>query len=449
MLLFTIGLALFVGLLTGLISALKYSGIRAGRGLREGGRALSQSRERHRARKTLVVVQVSLALVLLICSGLMIRTFHALVRFSPGFADPVSLETFSVYIPETQILNTEKGRVLRMEQAIADRLAAIPGVQSVSLSTSIPMNGDMNYNPVAASDHSYKEGELPPLRAFKYIAPGFFATMGTLLIAGRDITWAEEYEKRPVAIISENFAREYWGSPRAAIGHLVREAPREEWREIIGVARDVHYDGANQPAPSAAYWPLFQDRFNGDKEMMRRGVNFILRTPRAGSAALLTEMLKVVWSVNPDLPLADAKTLNDLCRTSMARTSFTLVILCVAGSIALLLGTVGIYGVIAYAVSQRTREISIRLALGARRKTVTSMFVRQGLSLTGIGVLFGLVIAFLAMRLMSSLLFPVRPVDPWTYVLATACVLAIAGLASYIPSRRAMAVDVVESLRAE
>ena len=448
-LLFAVGLALCVGLLTGLIPALKYSGIRGSTGLREGGRTLSQSRERHRARKTLVVVQVSLALVLLICSGLMIRTFNALIRVEAGFADPVSIETFSVYVPDTQVPDSQKERVLRMQQAIAGKLAAIPGVQSVSLSTSIPMNGDMNFNPVAASDHSYKEGQLPPLRAFKYIGPGFFVTMGTPMVAGRDITWTEEYEKRPVALISENFAREYWGSPRAAVGQRIRESNTEDWREIIGVVRDVYYDGASQPAPSVAYWPLHQDHFNGDQEMMRRYVHFVLRTPRAGSAALIAEMQRAVWEVNPDLPLADAETLGDLSRKSMERTSFTLVILCVAGSMALLLGMVGIYGVIAYAVSQRTREISIRLALGARREAVTSMFVRQGLLLTGVGITIGLVVALVSMRLMSSLLFHVQPFDPWTYAFATASILAIAGLASYVPSRKAMAVDVVEGLRAE
>ncbi len=377
-LLFALRLSLFIGLLIGLLPALKYSGVRAGTGLREGGRSLSQSRERHRARKALVVIQVSLALVMLICSGLMIRTFRAIVHVSPGFADPASLETFSVYIADTQVPDTEKERILRMQQAIADKLAAIPGIQSVSLSTSIPMNGDMNMNPVASADRLYKEGELPPLRAFKYIAPGFFATMGTPLVAGRDVTWSEEFAKRPVAIVSENFAREYWGSPAAAVGKRIREVPTEDWREIVGVARDVHYDGLSQPAPTTAFWPLFQDRFNGDKEMMRRSVDFVVRTPRAGSAALLAEMQKAVWSVNPDLPLADTKTINDLYRKSMARTSFTLVILCVAGSMSLLLGVLGIYGVIAYAVSQRTREISIRMALGARPTMVTSMFVRQG-----------------------------------------------------------------------
>src|SRR5579872_2299165 len=448
-LLFAFALSVVIGVLIGLLPALKHSGVRAGTGLREGGRALSQSRERHRTRKTLVVIQVSLALVMLICSGLMIRTFRALVHVSPGFIDPPSLETFSVYIADTQVPDTQKERVLRMQQAIADKLAAIPGVQSVSLSTSIPMNGDMNMNPVAAADRSYKEGELPPIRAFKYIAPGFFATMGTPIVAGRDMTWSEEFAKRPVAIVSENFAREYWGSPAAAVGKRIREVPIEDWREIVGVARDVYYDGASQPAPTVAYWPLFQDRFNGDKEMMRRSVNFVLRTPRAGSASLLVEMQKAVWSVNPDLPLADAKTINDLYRKSMARTSFTLVILCVAGSMSLLLGVLGIYGVIAYSVSQRTREISIRLALGAGRDSVTSMFVRQGLALTGIGIAIGLVVAFSSMRFMSSILFQVKPFDPLTYVLTTTSIIAIACLASYVPSRRALGVDVVEGLRAE
>jgi len=158
---------------------------------------------------------------------------------------------------------------------------------------------------------------------------------------------------------------------------------------------------------------------------------------------------QAVWSINPDLPLADATTVGELYRKSMARTSFTLIMLCVAGSMALLLGIVGIYGVISYAVSQRTREIGIRMALGARKETLTAMFVRQGLLLAGIGAVAGLVVAFAVMRLMASLLFHVSPLDPWTYSLATLCVLAIAWIACYLPSRRAAVVNPVNALRAE
>jgi len=223
----------------------------------------------------------------------------------------------------------------------------------------------------------------------------------------------------------------------------------DDWREIIGVARDVHDDGVSNPAPPTVYWPLIQDRFEGQPETVRRNVAYFIRSRRAGSADFMNEVQMMVWSVDSDLPLADATTLGVLYTKSMARTSFTLVMLCVAGSMALLLGIVGIYGVISYAVSQRTREIGIRMALGARREPLTTMFVRQGLWLTGIGVAIGLATSLLTMRLMASLLFNVSPLDPWTYTLATAGVIAIAWLACYLPSRRAAIVNPVNALRAD
>lgn len=448
-LLFTLGLALFVSLVIGMIPVIKYSGVTASTGLREGGRALSQSRERHRARKALVVVQVALALVLLICSGLMIRTFRALAHVDPGFSHPASLESFSIYIPETQIPNTQNERVLRTEQAIDNKLASIPGVSAVGITTQVPMSGSSSFDPVYAKDHVYKQGELAPIRRFSFISPGSFATMGTPLVAGRDITWDEEFQKRPVAIISENFAREYWGSPANALGKFVHVGSSDPWHEIIGVAANVYNDGVSQPASSTIYWPLFQDNFESQKEMMRRYVHFVIRSPRAGQAAFREEIQRAVWSIDPDLPLAERTTLGVLYTKSMARTSFTLVMLCVAGSMALLLGIIGIYGVIAYAVSERTREIGIRMALGAQRETLTGLFVRQGLLLAGIGAAAGIGIAFAIMRLMASILFHVSPTDPWTYALATGTVLLIAWIACYLPSRKAAAVNPVNALRAE
>jgi len=215
------------------------------------------------------------------------------------------------------------------------------------------------------------------------------------------------------------------------------------------VAGNLYDDGVSKDPSSAVYWPLFQDNFEIDKEMVRRYVGFVLRTPRAGSSAFMSEVQKAVWSVDPDLPLSEVTTLGELYRKSMARTSFTLVMLCVAGGMALLLGVVGIYGVISYAVSQRTREIGIRMALGARREALTGLFVRQGLVLAGIGVVCGVTVAFLIVRLMRSLLFGVSPTDPWTYTAATLSILAIAWMASYLPSRRAAAVNPVNALRAE
>ena len=448
-LLFTLGLALFTSLLIGLIPVIKYAGASAHSGLREEGRTLSQSRERHRARKALVVVQVALALVLLICSGLMIRTFRALTHVSPGFVAPNAVQTFRFYIPETQIPNSQPERVVQMDEEILNKLAAVPGVSSVGFSTDVPMDGRDSNDVLFAQDHVYGEGELPPLRRFKFISPGFFATLGTRLITGRDLTWTDIYQRRPVAIISENFARQYWHDANGALGKRIRVGSTDDWREIVGVVQDMHDDGVGKPAPTSVYWPVMLERFDGEKQTLRRNITFTIRSPRAGSRTFMKEVQERVWSVNPDVPLAEVSTLGELYTKSMARTSFTLVMLCVAGAMALLLGIVGIYGVISYSVSQRTREIGIRMALGAQRETLTAMFVRQGLWLTGIGAGCGLIVAFLTMRLISSLLFDVSPVDPITYITITAGVVATAYLACYLPSRRAATVDPANALRAE
>jgi predicted permease len=448
-LLFTLALALFSSLLFGAIPVFKYAGAHLNTGLREGGRALSQSRQQHRARNVLVVVQVALALVLLIGSGLMIRTFRALMHTPPGFVGPDAVQTFRFYIPDTEIPDSQAERVIRAEQEIQNKLAAIPGVSSVSFSSAIPMDGYNSNDPVFAEDRTYAEGELPPIRRFKFVSPGFLATIGAPLVAGRDISWEDTYQRIPVALISENLAKEYWHDARNALGKRIRVGSTDDWREIVGVVANIYDNGVDSPAPTSVYWPVIMSHFEGQKENLRRGTAFVIRSPRAGSEAFLNELRQTVWSVDPNVPLANVHTLGYFYTRSMARTSFTLVMLGVAGGMALLLGIVGIYGVIAYSVSQRTREIGIRMALGAQRQTLTGMFVRQGLLLTGIGVVCGLVAAFASMRLMSSLLFKVSAVDPITYGAMTLGVVGVAYLACYLPSRRAATVDPVEALRAE
>jgi predicted permease len=446
-LLFTLIVAMLASLLFGCVPILKYAGSRLTTGIREGGRGLSQSKEQHRARNSLVVVQVALALVLLICSGLMIRTFRALTKVNPGFTGPAELQTFRIFIPETHIKEPES--VIRMEEAILHKVEAIPGVSSVSIGTRLPMDGDGWHDPILIQGRTYAEGEFPPLRLFKFVSPGFLKTVGTPLVAGREITWADTYNKIPVAMISENLAREYWGEPARSLGQRIQVSTKDDWREIIGVVGDVHDDGVNKKPPTAVYWPLMQARFESDDISLRREVAFLVRSPRAGSEAFLKDVREAVWSADANLPLANVHTVDYFYKRSMARTSFTLIMLGVAGSMALLLGVVGIYGVIAYSVSQRTREIGIRMTLGAQRPTLTGMFVRHGMMLTGIGVACGLVAAALLMRLMSSLLFNVNPVDPVTYGTVSLGLAATAWLASYLPSRRAATIDPVDALRAE
>jgi predicted permease len=448
-LLFTVGIALFVSFGIGMIPAIKYTRANLRSALSESGRGQSQSREHQRARKVLVAVQVALSLVLLICSGLMIRTFRVLATVNPGFAQPNALQTFRVYVTKTQIPDTQNERVIRLQQEILEKLAAIPSVSSVAVSNAVPMDGIGYIDPVYARDRTYNEDDMPPPRRFKFVSPGFFATMGMPLVAGRDITWSDTYEKRPTAIVSENLAREYWHDPASALGKQIRATTADDWREIVGVVGNIHDDGVDKPEPSAVYWPLIQDRFDGEQEFVRREVAYVVRSPRAGSASFVKDIQLAVWSIDSEMPLADPTTVGELYTKSMARTSFTLVMLCVAGGMALMLGIVGLYGVISYAVSQRTREIGIRMALGAQPRELTTMFVKQGLWLTSIGIACGVVMAFGAMRLMSSLLFGVSSTDPWTYAGTIAGVVSVSWLACYLPSRRAATVDPANTLRAE
>ena len=444
---FTVGISLFCSLLFGSIPALRYAGARIGTGLREGSRTASQGRERHRTRNTLVIVQVCLAFVLLICSGLMIRTFRALTHVDPGFDSKAGIQTVRLNIPDAEVPKADS--VVHMEQAIAQRMAAIPGVTAVALGNSVPMDGGQWSDPLYAQDRSYADGSMPPLRRFKFASPGFLKTLGIPLIAGRDFTWTETYQKLPVAMVSENFAREYWGGPANALGKRIRVGTKDDWREIVGVTGNVHDDGMNKDAPTIAYWPLLMNHFEGDDENVRRWVVFAIRSSRAGSESLMKDVRQAVWSVDANLPLSDIRTQEYFYSKSMARTSFTLVMLAVAASIALLLGVIGLYGVIAYSASQRRREIGIRIALGAQRNNITGMFVRQGLLMAGIGSVCGIIVAVAATRLLRSLLFHVSTMDPLTYGCACFALCAAAVLASYIPARRTVSVDPVEALRAE
>jgi ABC-type antimicrobial peptide transport system permease subunit len=224
---------------------------------------------------------------------------------------------------------------------------------------------------------------------------------------------------------------------------------KDEWREIVGVTGSVHDDGMNKDAPGIAFWPLLMNHFEGQDESVRRFVVFAVRSPRAGSESLMKDIRQAIWSIDANLPVSDVHTEEYFYSRSMARTSFTLVMLGVAASIAVLLGVVGLYGVIAYSASQRKREIGIRIALGAQRNDITGMFVRQGMLLAGGGVVCGVLVALAATRLLRSLLFHVSPMDPVTYVVAVAALSCAAALASYLPSRRTASVNPVEALRAE
>jgi ABC-type antimicrobial peptide transport system permease subunit len=248
--------------------------------------------------------------------------------------------------------------------------------------------------------------------------------------------------------VSKSFASEYWRRPEDALGKRIRMVSTDPWREIIGVSEDVHYDGVEKPSPSMVYWPLLMDHFGGHTRLQRATV-FVVRSHVAGTQSLMNSIQQQVSSVNPSVPLANSGTLGHLYTQSMARTTFTLVMLCVSGGIALLLGIIGIYGVIAYSVSQRTREMGIRLALGAERRSISFMVLRQGALLVLIGIAVGLVTSLFVVQLIRTLLYGIQPIDPVTFVSVPVLLLAVAFLASYFPAWRASRVDPMVALRYE
>ena len=447
-LLFAIGVSAGSGILFGVIPVLKYAGPRISPAL-HGGRTMSHGRERLRARNVLVIAQVALALVLLVSSGLMIRTFQALRGVQPGFTRPEELQVVRISIPGALVPDPE--RVLRMQNGIVDKLSAIPGVSSVAFTSAMPMEGLPPDWDVVVKEGQGLGAQMPPLRMFQTVSPGRFRTAGTKLVAGRDFTWTDLYGRRTYVVVSENLAREFWGSPAAAIGkRITMGLPAAPLQEVIGVVEDVRQNGVQEPAPSMVYWPTFGvNRYGFPQPAVERDVTLAIRTDRAGTESLLNEIRQAVWSVNPSLPLSSAQTMREVVRQSLARASFALTMLAIASGMALVLGIVGIYGVISYAVSQRRREIGIRVALGAEPGEVRRMFVRYGLGLACIGAVAGLAASAGLTRLMKSLLFGISPLDPLTYAVVPAVLVAAAVVSSYLPARRAAAVDPADALKQE
>lgn len=446
---FALALSIASGIVFGLVPIVRHAHPRLAQALGAGSRGAGSTRERQRSQQAMVMAQIALAIMLLVSAGLMIRSFQSLRRVEPGFTQPARVQTFGITIPPNVV--ADPARVTQMQQAIVERLGAIPGVAGAAFTTRLPMGPDRS-SAALTVEGVPDDGRTPPNRQVKVISPSSFRTLGTPLVAGRDFTWIELHGRRDVAIVSENLARRLWGAPGAALGKRLREYydPKSPWCEVVGVVANVHDDGVHQPAPETLYRPAQpQQRLFGIPAFQTRRVVIVLRTDRAGSDALLGDVREAVRSISATLPLAQVRTLDEVYRQSMTRTSFTLVILAIAGTMALLLAVSGIYSVTSYAVSQRRREIGIRLALGAQREEIRRLFTRQGLIVVGLGIAIGLFGALSVTRSMQSLLFGVSPLDPLTFVAMPIVLAAAAVLAGYGPARRAMSVDPVETMRSE
>ena len=448
-LLVTLGVSLLAASLFALLPVLQLAapGFALNRALHAGGRSNTGGRESHRARHVLVVAQVALALVLLVGSGLMIRTFQRLRQVDPGFRDPGTVQTFRLTIPmagttgEAEAAASREGN-LRTKQAMVDALSAVAGVESVAFSSfndGLPLDGD------GRTGFFFVEGRPAPaegtnvLREIQFVSPGFFSALRTPLLTGRAFDWSDVYQARTVVMVSENLALAEWGSPGAALGQRIYMNPAGPRFEIVGVVKDVHHYGLNQPPPQTVIRPA----------VASATATFVVRSARVGTVGFMDDLRQAVWSVNGDLSLAGVRTLSQMHERSMARASMTMKLLAITGSIALALGLIGVYGVVSYAVAQRRREIGIRLALGAQHGQVRRMFVRLALALVAMGVAIGLGAAAGLTRLMKSQLFGVSPLDPATHLGVALALLAAAALASYVSAQRASALDPVEVLKGD
>jgi predicted permease len=410
------------------------------------GRSTGADQHQHRARKALIVAEIAMSLVLLVAAGLTIRTVAALRGMQPSTSRPETVQLFNISIPVAAAGNPEA--VVVRQNEIGRALSALPGVSGVSYANSAPLDiSGSSHGPVGAQGAVYKDGH-PPLREIRYAAAGFFRVIGMPILAGRELTADDIAGRHAVVVVSERLAREEWGSAAAAIGRKVREVAGP-WRDVVGVVPDVRNEGLREEPQATVYYPVLTANLWGEALSARRAVTFAVRSDRAGSAPFVREVQGVVARLVPEGPISQTRTLRNVYDRALAPAAFTMIVLGIAATMAVLLGVVGIYGVVSYVVAQQTREIGIRAALGAGPQQLRRMFVSHAFVLASVGVAAGLAGAVAVTRLMSSLLFGVTPLDPPTFIAASALLTLAAALASYVPARRASKVDPMVALRYE
>jgi putative ABC transport system permease protein len=443
-LLFTLSVSVLGGLFLGLFPVAKCGDPRLIGSLSHGTHGMGRSDRRVHARSGLAVAQLALAMVLLISSGLMVRSLHALRKVHPGFERPEELLTFTLNVPNPAGADLQAAS--QAHEQILRAIKQIPGILSVGASSSVPMDGRDYENTVDVED---RPNGTFPTRRNNFVSEGYFETMEIPVLAGRPIEWADVREGRRVAVVSESFAKVHWGDPAAALGRNISQnaAGGEGWREIVGVVGDVHSLGLDREPWPTVYWPMAVANFWGSPVFIPGTMVFSVRVGGVGPMQILDRVREAVWSVNPDLPLAAIRTQAEILDRSAARTSFTMVLLSISATLAMAFGIVGLYGVISYSVSSRNAELGLRVAMGAQRGDVTKMVLGQGFALAAVGVAVGLAGAAGLTRLMAALLFGVSPADPTTYGVVSITLTAVALLASFIPAHRAASLDPLIALR--
>jgi predicted permease len=443
---FAIVTSMFVAFVCSIVPALRIGRVDLSHALREGGRGGTAGKARQRVRTALVAGQIALALVALASSGLLLRTFQQLNAVKPGF-EPNGVATF--WIALTGARYPSDTSVVRFYSQLLDRVKSLPGVQDAGITSRLPFVGNgNNMDPFYPEGDASYENKIPPLNMYTTVDGGYFKTMGIPLVAGK--MFAQLEMQRPEeAIISRQTAVQFFGDStgQRALGRRFRELPGGPLFTGVGVVGNTRDTSLAAPPTMVVYRPQTISLRNGDGQTQWR-MGLVVRS-NSEPTALTAAVQRAVRELDPTLPLFDVRSMRDLMSQSMAQLSFTILVLGTAALVTLVLGAVGLYGVMAYVISLRTRELAVRIALGATPSAVIGMLTKQGIAVTGLGIVSGLVLFVAVAGALKSLLYGVASWDPVTLVGSSLVLVAIAAFASWLPARRTSRVDPADVLRAE
>jgi putative ABC transport system permease protein len=436
---FSLGLSLLTGLIFGLAPALQTTHLKLGETLKEGGRTEAGGRSAQLIRGALIVVEVALTLVLLAGAGLLIRSFWRLQQVDPGFKAE-NLLTLRLSLPRSRY--TDGAQAVSFFERLQERLSALPGVVAVSATTDIMLRRLATSSSFTIENRPRDPSELALELPFDRVQPNYFQTMGIPLLQGRAFTAQDTRDSPRVAIVNETFVKRYFPNedPIGKRFTFGDGGPNARWIAIVGVVRDTKRQGVDQPIRIESWMPLAQSPAGS--------MDVVLRTT-GDPLALSNSAREAVWSLDRDLPIPRIQTMEQNLSARVAQRRLNMLLLGLFASVALILAAVGIYGVMSYAVTQRTNEIGIRMALGAQTGDVVGLVLRHGMALTLVGVAIGLIATFMLTRLMASLLFGVSATDPITFAAIAALLIGVALVACWIPARRATRVDPMVALRCE
>jgi putative ABC transport system permease protein len=447
---FTVLVSILSGLLIGAFAVLRYGSPDLVPALKDGGRGGTAGRARHRARQGLVVVQVALALVLLVGAGLMLRSFWQLASVDPG-VDPKGVLTVSLSLPDSEYESST--RTAQFYTQLLERVHGLAGVEKAGTTSILPLSNGNSMSSHMIEDHPVPKDSLPPMLGTRFASPGYFEALGIPLIEGRTFDRIDPDRTEDEVVVSRAIAQHFWPGKSALGKRLSPGGPGEpiaKWFTIVGVVGDVREQGLHANPVEAVYYAVRRMNPDTDGEWVPRDFTLVVKAkPGVDPTGLVDGVRRAVWSIDPKLPLAGVRTMEKVVERSMARTSFTMLLLAIGAAVALLLGAVGIYGVISYVVSQRTQEIGVRMALGAQRGDVSGMVMKEGLALALVGIGSGLAVALALTRLMKALLYEVSATDPATFAAVPLLLALVALLASWVPARRAAGVEPLEAIRYE